>query len=88
MSLTESPLKQLKMDYEPYKAQEEMDLFFGVFTKLSEHLRTVQLCKGLTIDAIKKLFNGEIVPVTGKLHYPEHNQDFIIQDARLQLFRE
>ena len=90
ISETESRLEQLKKDYEPYKAQEDMDLFFGVFPKLSEHLRTVQLCKsiGLTVEAIKKLFNGEIVPITGKLHSSEYNQDFSVQDAKLQLFKE
>jgi hypothetical protein len=90
ISVTESRLAQLKQEYEPYKAQEDMNLFFGVFPKLNEHLRTVQLCKGigLTVDAIKKLFNGEIVPVTGKLHSPEHDRDFSVQDAKLQLFRE
>jgi uncharacterized coiled-coil DUF342 family protein len=31
ISETESRLEQLKLDYESYKAQEDMDLFFGVF---------------------------------------------------------
>ena len=90
ISETESRLEQLKQDYEPYKAQEDMNLFFGVFPKLSEHLRIVQLCKGigLTIESIRKLFNGEAVPVTGKLRSPEHDQDFSVQDAKLQLFKE
>ncbi len=90
ISVTESRLAQLKQDYEPYKAQEDMNLFFDVFSKLSEHLRTVQLCKGigLTIEAIKKLFNGEIVPITGKFHTPERDRDFSVQDAKLQLFKE
>ncbi|WP_329904064.1 hypothetical protein [Porphyromonas pogonae] len=67
-----------------------MNLFFGVFSKLSEHLRIVQLCKGigLTIESIRKLFNGEAVPIIGKLHSPEHDRDFNIQDAKLQLFKE
>lgn len=88
--VTESRLAQLRQDYEPYKAQEDMDLFFGVFPRLSEHLRIVQLCKGigLTIKAIKKLFNGETILITGKLHSPEHDQAFNVQDAKLQLFKE
>ncbi len=90
ISETESRLDQLKQDYEPYKAQEDMNLFFSVFTQLSEHFRTVQLCKGigLTVEAIKKLFNGEAVSVSGKLHSPEHDRDFSVQDAKLQLFKE
>ena len=90
ISETKSRLEQLKKDYEPYKAQEDMVLFFGVFPKLSEHLRTVQLCKGvgLAIDTIKQLFTGEAVLFTGKLHSPEHDRGFSVQDAKLQLFRE
>lgn len=90
ISETESRLAQLKQDYEPYKAQEDINLFFGVFPKLSEHFRIIQLCKGigLTVESIRKLFNGETVPVTGKLHSPEHDQDFSVQDAKLQLFKE
>lgn len=90
ISETESRLEQLKKDYEPYRAQEDMNLFFGVFPKLSEHLRIVQLSKGigLTIDTIKQLFNGEIISFTGKLRSPEHDQDFSVQDAKLQLFKE
>ena len=90
ISEKESRLEQLRQDYEPYMAQEDMNLLLGVLPKLSEHLKIVQLCKGigLTIDAIKRLFNGESISVTGKLHSPEHDQDFSVQDAKLQLFRE
>lgn len=58
--------------------------------KLNEHLRTVLLCQyiGLTIDAIKQLFNGEVVSFTGKLHSPEHDQTFNVQDVKLQIFKE
>lgn len=43
---------------------------------------------GLTIDTIKKLFGGEEVPFTGKLHSTERNQDFSIEDAKLQILKE
>lgn len=77
-------------DYEPYKAQDDLNLLVSVFPNLNERLRIAQLCKGagLTIDTIKQLFKGEAVTVTGKLHYPEHNQPFNVQDAKLQLFKE
>ncbi len=90
ISVIEYRLEQLKQDYEPYKAQEDMNLLFAVLPKLSEHLRIAQLSKGigLTIDIIKQLFNGEPIPFSGKLHSPEHDQDFSVQDAKLQLFRE
>ncbi|WP_321332549.1 MobV family relaxase [uncultured Bacteroides sp.] len=86
----ETRLEQLKLNYEPYKAQEDLNLLFGVFPYLSERLRIAQLCKaiGLTIDATKRLFNGESLSVTGKLHSPEHNQYFEAKDAKLQLFKD
>lgn len=83
-------IEQLKQDYEPYKAQDELNLLFEVFPQLIERLRIAQLCKsiGLTINAIKKLFKGESLSVTGKLHSPEHNQSFSIQNDKLQLFKD
>lgn len=86
----EARLEQLKQNYEPYKAQEGLNLLFEVFPMLSERLRITQLCKGigLTIEATKRLFNGETLSVTGKLHSPEHAQSFSVQDAKLQLFKD
>lgn len=90
ISMKESRLEQLKKDYEPYKAQEDLNLLIGLFPKLSENLRIAQLCKGvgLVIDTIKQLFTGKAVLFTGKLHSPEHDRDFSVQDAKLQLFKE
>ncbi len=86
----ETRIEQLKQDYEPYKAQDDINLLLNVFLHLSERLRIAQLCKavGLTIDIIKQLFKGEAVTITGKLHSPEHDQPFSVQDAKLQLFKE
>ena len=36
----------LRQDYEPYKAQEDINLLLSVFPHLSERLRIAQLCKG------------------------------------------
>ena len=90
ISKLETRIEQLKQDYEPYKAQDDINLLFSVFPQLSERLRIAQLCKGvgLTIDAIKQLFKGEAVMVNGKLHSPEHNHSYNVQDAKLQLFKE
>ena len=90
ISSLETRIEQLKQDYEPYKAQDDLTLLLDVFPHLSERLRIVQLCKavGLTIDTIKQLFKGEPISFTGKLHSPEHNQSFDVQDAKLQLFKE
>lgn len=90
ISETESRLEQLKKDYEPYKAQEDLNLLIGLYPKLSENLRIAQLCKGvgLAIDTIKQLFTGEEVLFSGKLHSPEHDHDFNVQNAKLQIFKE
>lgn len=90
ISRIEAHIEQLKQDYEPYKAQEDLNLLLDVFPSLSERLQIAQLCKvvGLAIDAIKQLFKGEIVTVNGKLHSPEHDQSFSVQDAKLQLFKD
>lgn len=90
IAVIESSLQQLKQDYEPYKAQEDIDLLLSIFPKLSENLRIAQLCKGigLTVETIKQLFKGEAVSVTEKLHSHEHDQDFNVQDAKLQLLME
>ncbi|MEG2381441.1 MAG: hypothetical protein RSB38_07090 [Oscillospiraceae bacterium] len=78
------------MPYKLYKAQDDINLLLGVFPHLNERLRITQLCKGtgLTIDTIKQLFKGEAISITGKLHSPEHDQSFNVQDAKLQLFKE
>lgn len=86
----ESRLNQLKQDCEPYKAQEDINLLFSVFPQLNERLRIAQLCKGmgLAVDTIKQLFKGEPITVNGKLHSPEHDRNFDVQNAKLQLFKE
>lgn len=90
ISNLETRIEQLKQDYEPYQAQDDINLLLSVFPHLSERLRIAQLCKGigLTIDTIKLLFKGEPLSFTGKLYYPEHDQLFNVQDAKLQLFKE
>ena len=86
----EARLEQLKQNYEPYKAQEDINLLFEVFPQLNERLRIAQLCKaiGLAVDAIKRLFKGEEIMVTGTLHSPEHNRSFEVQNIKLQLLKD
>lgn len=90
MSNLENHIEQLKQDYEPYKAQDDLNLLYEVFPYLNERLRITRLCKavGLGIDIIKQLFSPEATTVTGKLYSPEHDKSFSVQDAKLQLFKE
>jgi hypothetical protein len=84
---TEARLEQLQRDYEPYRAQDDLNLLTDVFPKMGESLRIAKLCKsvGLAVDAIRRLFNGETLTVTGKLRSPEHDRDFEVKDAKLQI---
>lgn len=81
---------QLRQDYEPYRAQDDLNLLLEVIPTLSERLQMAQLCKGigLAVDTIKQLFKGEEVTVNGNLHSPEHDRSFNVQDAKLQIFSE
>jgi len=83
-------LQRLKQDYEPYKAQEDLNALLDVFPKMAENLRMTQYCQsiGLAVDTIKKLFTGEAISYSGKLRSPEHDRDFSVQDAKLQLYKE
>lgn len=62
ISSTQARLEQLKKDYEPYKAQDDLNLLFDIFPKASERLYVIQLCKdvGLTKEATQALFNGKL----------------------------
>jgi hypothetical protein len=86
----EQRLEQLQRDYEPYKGQEDLNLLLAILPTLGENLRMAQLCNGvgLTVEATKTLFRGETVSYTGKLHSPEHDRDFEVQDAKLQILKE
>jgi hypothetical protein len=90
ISNLETRIEQLKQDYEPYKAQDDINLLFSLFPLLNENLRIAQLCKdvGLAIDTIKKLFSDESVSFTGKLYSSDHDQSFNAQDVKLQIFKE
>ena len=83
-------LEQLRKDYEPYKAQEDLNTLLEVFPQVAENLRMVQFCKGigLAVENIKELFTGKEVTITGKLHSSEHEKYFDVQDAKLQLYKE
>jgi hypothetical protein len=84
---TEERLGQLRRDYEPYRAQDDLNLLMDVFPKLAENLRLARFCKdvGLTTDDTRTLFSAGAVTVTGKLRSPEHDCDFDVQDANIQL---
>lgn len=89
ISNLETRIEQLKQEYEPYEAQEDINLLLSILPTLGENLRIAKLCKavGLPIETIKKLFKGETLSVTGKLHSPEYNKNFAVQDAKLEIVK-
>lgn len=86
----ETHLDELKKEYVPYQAQDDLNLLFQLFPHLSEYMRIAQLCKlvGLTIDATKRLFKGETIIANDKLYSSEHKQEFSVKDGKLKLFKE
>lgn len=89
ISAAETHIEQLRQDYEPYKAQDDLNLLLDVFPTMSENLRVAKLCKdvGLATDTTKQIFKGDPVTITGNLHSPEHDRDFEVDDAQLKLVK-
>lgn len=87
---TKIRLEQHQKRYEPYKAQDDINMLVSIFPKLSENLQMVQLCRGigLAIETMKEIFTGKEVTVTCKLYSQEHDRYFNVQDGKLQLYKE
>jgi hypothetical protein len=88
---TKTRLEQLQKEYEPYKAQEELNTINKYFPIMPEHMRIVGLCEqiGLTFDTIRSLLFGKTL--TGdsvKLYSPEHKQHFQAKDIQLKIEKE
>jgi len=86
----EQHLEQLRQDYEPYRAQDDLNLLLDVSPYLGETLRIAKFCKGvgLTEEAIKTLFSGKPISFTGELYSSEHDRSFDAQDAKLEIIKE
>ncbi|KAA6311523.1 Plasmid recombination enzyme [termite gut metagenome] len=87
----EAKLQKAKQDYEPYRAQEELNFIHALFPMMKEQLRIAELCRkvGLAIESIKSLFEGK--SLTAKFFSffsPEHNQKFTAEDVRLKIEKE
>ena len=87
----ETRLQQLRQDYEPYKAQEELNIIEKYFPMIKEQMRIVGLCEqiGLTFDSIRSLIFGKTLsgnPI--KFYSPEHKQYFEAKDVQLKVEKE
>jgi Plasmid recombination enzyme. len=91
ITASEARLEQLKQDYEPYKAQDELNQIHSLFPMMKEQLRIADLCKtiGLGIEYIKMLFEGRNLTAKSYSFFsPEHNRKFEATDIRLKVEKE
>ncbi|KAA6327781.1 hypothetical protein EZS27_023260 [termite gut metagenome] len=87
----ETKLQKAKQEYEPYRAQEELNLIHDLFPMMKEQLRIAALCQniGFTIEAVKQLLKGITLSITsGKLYSSEHKQYFEVKDAQVKIEKE
>ena len=87
----ETRLQQLRQDYEPYKAQEDLNAINKFFPMMKEQMRIVGLCEqiGLTFDSIRSLLFGKNLSSDSvKLYSPEHKQYFQAKAVQLKIEKE
>ncbi|MDR3046019.1 MAG: plasmid recombination protein [Bacteroidales bacterium] len=91
LATVETKLQKAKQDYEPYKAQEELNLIHELFPLMKEQLRIAEFCRkiGLSVESIKALFAGKTLTAKSFSFFsPEHNQKFISENINLKIKKE
>ncbi|KAA6339449.1 Plasmid recombination enzyme [termite gut metagenome] len=91
LTIIETKLQKAKQEYEPYRAQEELNLIHDLFPMMKEQLRIAELCRriGFTIEAVRQLLKGLTLSIaSGKLYSPEHKQYFEVKDAKMKIDHE
>jgi hypothetical protein len=91
LAIVEAKLQKSQQEYEPYKAQEDLNLIHELFPMMKEQLRIAHFCRkiGLTIESIKSLFAGRILTAKSFSFFsPEHNQKFKAEDVKLKIEKE
>lgn len=91
ISNLEAHMKQLKQDYEPYKAQDEINFIYKLFPALKEQLRIGQLCEkvGIAIKSIVSLLEGKTLSADSFSFFsPEHNKHFEAKNVKLKIDKE
>jgi hypothetical protein len=91
LATIETKLKTAQQDYEPYKAQEELNLIHELFPMMKENLRMAELCRkiGIGIEYVKMLFTGKTLTAKSFSFFsPEHNQRFTAANINLKIEKE
>jgi chromosome segregation ATPase len=87
----ETKLKTAKQDYEPYKAQDELNLIHELFPMMKEQLRIADFCRkiGIAFESVKALFAGKSLTGNNFIFFsPEHNQKFKAENLKLKIEKE
>lgn len=91
LATIESKLQKAKQEYEPYKAQEELNFIHNLFPMMKEQLRIADLCKqiGLAVNSIRALLEGRnLTAKTFSFFSPEHKQKFTAENVKLKMEKE
>jgi hypothetical protein len=91
LTTIENKLKTAQQNYEPYKAQEELNLIHELFPMMKEQLRIAEFCRkiGFSIDHIRRLLRGNTLTINaGKLFSSEHKQHFEVRNAAVKIDSE
>ncbi|KAA6318134.1 Plasmid recombination enzyme [termite gut metagenome] len=91
LAIIETKLQKAKQEYEPYKAQEELNRIHELFPMMKEQLQIADLCQrvGFTIEAVKQLLKGITMSIaSGKLYSSEHKQYFEVKDSKVKIEKE
>jgi hypothetical protein len=91
LATVETKLQRAKQEYEPYQAQEELNLIHNLFPMMKEQLRIADFCKkiGLAVNSIRALLEGRnLTAKTISFFSPEHKQKFTAEDVKLKMEKE
>ena len=91
LATVETKLQNAKQDYEPHKAQEELNLIHNLFPMMKEWLRIANFCRkiGFGVEHIRRLLKGNTLTInSGKLFSPEHQQYYQAQNLKMQIEKE
>jgi hypothetical protein len=92
VTATEERLQQIKQEYEPYKAQVELNLIHELMPEVKEKLRIASICMqiGIAVKYVKTLLTGRTLTSSKPfaLFSPEHNRKFTVENMRLKMEQE
>jgi hypothetical protein len=92
LATTEACLQDVKQEYEPYKAQVELNLVHELMPEVKEKLRIASICMqiGIAVKHVKALLAGRTLTSSKPfvLFSPEHNRKFTVENMRLKMEQE